>query len=376
LFGEAFEGLASDIHLEPKRDHLLVRMRFDGILHDMYRLPAVIHPAMVSRIKTISRLDIAERRRPQDGRIKIANKDNEAEVRVSTVPVAFGEKVVMRLLDPEALFLDLRSMFFSPPDFDKWQDFTSRPHGIILVSGPTGSGKTTTLYSTLRLMATSEVNVTTIEDPIEMIHEEFNQIAVQPKVGITFGSIIRTILRQDPDIIMVGEMRDKETAENAVQAALTGHLVLSTLHTNDAPSSVTRLVELGLEPFLVTSTVIGVMAQRLVRRICPYCSEDFVLTERMALDLGFITDGDLSLKHGKGCDECRNTGYLGRLATVEVMPFSDNLKTMVLSGIKNAMELKAQARNEGMTTLRENALDLMLAGKTTIEEVLRVTAGD
>jgi general secretion pathway protein E len=376
LFAEAFEGHASDIHLEPKRDHLLVRMRFDGILHDMYRLPVVIHPAMVSRIKTISRLDIAERRRPQDGRIKIAHKDEEAEVRVSTVPVAFGEKVVMRLLDPEALFLDLGSMFFNQIDYDKWQDFTGRPHGIILVSGPTGSGKTTTLYSTLRRLATSEVNVTTIEDPIEMIHEEFNQIAVQPKVGITFGSIIRTILRQDPDIIMVGEMRDKETAENAVQAALTGHLVLSTLHTNDAPSSVTRLVELGMEPFLVTSTVIGVMAQRLVRRICPYCVEDLILTERMALDLGFITKGDLQLKRGRGCDECRNTGYLGRLATVEVMPFSDTLKASVLTGMKNAMELKELARNEGMTTLRENALDLMLAGKTTIEEVLRVTAAD
>jgi general secretion pathway protein E len=376
LFAEAFEGHASDIHLEPKRDHLLVRMRFDGVLHDMYRLPVVIHPAMVSRIKTISRLDIAERRRPQDGRIKIAHKDSEAEVRVSTVPVAFGEKVVMRLLDPEALFLDLKTMFFNQDDFGKWRDFTSRPHGIILVSGPTGSGKTTTLYSTLRQLATSEVNVTTVEDPIEMIHEEFNQIAVQPKVGITFGSIIRTILRQDPDIIMVGEMRDKETAENAVQAALTGHLVLSTLHTNDAPSSVTRLVELGLEPFLVASTVIGVMAQRLVRRVCPYCSDAFTLTEKMALDLGFITDGDLSLRHGRGCEECRGTGYLGRLATVEVMPFSDNLKASVLAGVKNAMELKAMARAEGMATLRENALDLMLAGKTTLEEVLRVTAAD
>jgi general secretion pathway protein E len=376
LFAEAFEGHASDIHLEPKRDHLLVRMRFDGILHDMYRLPGVIHPAMVSRIKTISRLDIAERRRPQDGRIKIAHKDTEAEVRVSTVPVAFGEKVVMRLLDPEALFLDLPGMFYNPADYEKWREFTTRPHGIILVSGPTGSGKTTTLYSTLRRLATTEVNVTTIEDPIEMIHEEFNQIAVQPKVGITFGSIIRTILRQDPDIIMVGEMRDHETAENAVQAALTGHLVLSTLHTNDAPSSVTRLVELGLAPFLVTSTLVGVMAQRLVRRICPYCQEEFRLTEKMALDLGFIIRGDLSLKRGPGCEECRGTGYLGRLATVEVLPFSDTLKSAILKGVQNAMDLKEIARNEGMTTLRENALDLMLAGKTTIEEVLRVTAPD
>jgi general secretion pathway protein E len=376
LFAEAFESHASDIHIEPKRDQLLIRMRFDGVLHDMYHLPIVIHPAMISRIKTISRLDIAERRRPQDGRIKISHKNAEAEVRVSTMPVAFGETVVMRLLDPEALFLDLKGMFFHEEDYSKWQDFMSRPHGIILVTGPTGSGKTTTLYSSLRQIATPQVNVTTIEDPIEMIHEQFNQVAVQPKVGITFGSIIRTILRQDPDIIMVGEMRDKETAENAVQAALTGHLVLSTLHTNDAPSAVTRLVELGMEPFLVASTVIGIMAQRLVRRICPYCMDEFVLTGKMALELGFITQGDLTLKQGRGCDECRNTGYLGRLATVEVMPFSDPLKDLILKSNQNSQVLKNIARTEGMTTLRENALDLMLAGKTTIQEVLRVTAAD
>ncbi|MDR2340265.1 MAG: GspE/PulE family protein [Deltaproteobacteria bacterium] len=376
LFAEAFESRVSDIHLEPKREHLLVRMRFDGVLHDMYKLPMVIHPAIVSRIKTISRLDIAERRRPQDGRIKIAHKKAEAEVRVSTVPVAFGEKVVMRILDPEALFLDLKTMFYNTDDHKKWQEFTSHPHGIILVTGPTGSGKTTTLYSTLRQLATSEVNVTTIEDPIEMVHEEFNQIAVQPKVGITFGSIIRTILRQDPDIIMVGEMRDKETAENAVQAALTGHLVLSTLHTNDAPSAIVRLVELGLEPFLVSSTVVGIMAQRLVRRICPNCIDEFVLTAKTALDLGFITHGDLTLKHGRGCEACRNTGYLGRVATVEVMPFSDTMKEAILHGNQNALSIKATARNEGMVTLRENALDLMLAGLTTIQEVLRVTSAD
>ncbi|MDR1164356.1 MAG: GspE/PulE family protein [Deltaproteobacteria bacterium] len=376
LFAEAFDGHVSDIHLEPKRDHLLVRMRFDGVLHDMYRLPAVIHPAIVSRIKTISRLDIAERRRPQDGRIKIASQGAEAEVRVSTVPVAFGEKVVMRILDPEALFLDLKTMFHNDDDYRKWHDFTSHPHGIILVTGPTGSGKTTTLYSSLRQLATPAVNVTTVEDPIEMVHEEFNQIAVQPKVGITFGSIIRTILRQDPDIIMVGEMRDKETAENAVQAALTGHLVLSTLHTNDAPSAVVRLIELGLEPFLVASTVVGIMAQRLVRRICPNCVDEFVLTGRMALDLGFITQGDLTLKQGRGCESCRNTGYLGRIATVEVMPFSDEMKEAILRGDSNALAIKSMARAEGMTTLRENALDLMLAGQTTIQEVLRVTAAD
>jgi general secretion pathway protein E len=290
--------------------------------------------------------------------------------------VAFGEKVVMRILDPESLFLDLKTMFYNDDDYRKWQDFMSHPHGIILVTGPTGSGKTTTLYSTLRQISTPEVNVTTIEDPIEMIHEQFNQVAVQPKVGVTFGSIIRTILRQDPDIIMVGEMRDKETAENAVQAALTGHLVLSTLHTNDAPSAVTRLVELGLEPFLVASTVIGVMAQRLVRKICPYCVDEFVLTGKMALDLGFITTGDLTLRQGRGCDECRGTGYLGRVAAVEVMPFSDPLKELVLQSDQNSMTIKNLARREGMSTLRENALDLMLAGKTTIQEVLRVTSTD
>ena len=376
LLAEGLGGKASDIHIEPKRNELLVRMRFDGVLHDIHHLPKVLHPAVTSRIKTISRLDIAEKRRPQDGRIKIAAKSGEAEVRVSTVPVAFGEKTVMRILDPEALFLDLKDMFFNPTDLAKWNGFTSLPHGIILVTGPTGSGKTTTLYSTLRQLATSAVNVTTVEDPIEMVHDEFNQIAVQPKIGITFGSIIRNILRQDPDIIMIGEMRDGETAENAIQAALTGHLVLSTLHTNDAPSAITRMIDLGMQPFLVSSTVVGIMAQRLVRRICKYCVEDFVLTRQAAHDMGFITENDLTLKRGRGCEMCRDTGYLGRLATVEVMVMSENLKTLTLKEGVSAQEIKALARAEGMITLRENALDLMLAGLTTIEEVLRVTAPD
>ncbi|MDL2260340.1 GspE/PulE family protein, partial [Deltaproteobacteria bacterium OttesenSCG-928-K17] len=352
-------------------------MRFDGVLHDLHHLPKVLHPAVTSRIKTISRLDIAEKRRPQDGRIKISAKNgSEAEVRVSTVPVAFGEKTVLRILDPEALFLDLKDMFFNKDDLKKWNSFTSRPHGIILVTGPTGSGKTTTLYSTLRQLASPNVNVTTVEDPIEMVHDEFNQIAVQPKIGITFGSIIRNILRQDPDIIMIGEMRDSETAENAVQAALTGHLVLSTLHTNDAPSAITRIIDLGLQPFLVSSTVAGIMAQRLVRRICKYCAEDYVLTRAEALELGFITEGDLMLKKGRGCDMCRDTGYLGRMATVEVMAMSDHIKQLTLKDGISSQELKNAARLEGMSTLRENALDLMLSGLTTLEEVLRVTAPD
>jgi len=376
LFAEALATRASDIHIEPKRNELLVRMRVDGVLHDVHHLPKVIHPAVTSRIKTISRLDIAEKRRPQDGRIKIAGKTEEAEVRVSTIPVAFGEKTVMRILDPDALFMDLKNMFWSPTDLAKWNSFTALPHGIILVTGPTGSGKTTTLYSTLRNLAKPSVNVTTVEDPIEMVHDEFNQIAVQPKIGITFGSIIRNILRQDPDIIMIGEMRDSETAENAVQAALTGHLVLSTLHTNDAPGAVTRMIDLGLAPFLVSSTVVGIMAQRLVRRICKYCAEEFILTREAALELGFITEGDLSLKRGRGCDMCRDTGYLGRLAAVEVLVMSENLRQLALKEGVSSMEIKAEARREGMSTLRENALDLMLAGQTTIEEVLRVTAPD
>ncbi|MDR2724734.1 MAG: GspE/PulE family protein [Candidatus Adiutrix sp.] len=376
LLAEALNEKASDIHIEPKRSDLIVRMRFDGVLHDVHRLPKVIHPAVVSRIKTVPRLDIAEKRRPQDGRIKIAAKSGEAEVRVSTVPVAFGEKTVMRILDPEALFLDLADMFFNPADLHKWNTFTSLPHGIILVTGPTGSGKTTTLYSTLRKLATPEVNVTTVEDPIEMVHDEFNQIAVQPKIGITFGSIIRNILRQDPDVIMIGEMRDLETAENAIQAALTGHLVLSTLHTNDAPSALTRLFDLGLQPFLVSSTVVGIMAQRLVRRICKYCAETFVLTSEAARDLGFAIEGDLTLRRGLGCEMCRNTGYQGRLATVEVMTMSEPLKELALKDGVSAQELKHLARLEGMTTLRENALNLMTSGLTTIEEVLRVTAPD
>jgi len=377
LLTEALSGKASDIHLEPKRNELLVRMRFDGVLHDLHHLPKVLHSALTSRIKTISRLDIAEKRRPQDGRMKISSRSGEeAEVRVSTIPVAFGEKTVLRILDPEALFLNLNDMFHSHDDLARWNSFIALPHGIILVTGPTGSGKTTTLYSTLRTLATEEVNVTTVEDPIEMVNEEFNQIAVQPKIGITFGSIIRNILRQDPDIIMIGEMRDPETAENAIQAALTGHLVLSTLHTNDAASAITRLIDLGMPPFLVSSTVVGIMAQRLVRRICKYCVEDLVLTRENALELGFVTHGDLRLKRGRGCEMCRDTGYLGRLATVEVMVMNDNLKQLTLKPGLTAQEIKSEARRQGMTTLRENALDLMLAGLTTIEEVLRITAPD
>ena len=377
LFGYAFEQRASDIHIEPKREESLVRMRIDGMLHNLHRLPKVLHPAIISRIKTISRLDIAEKRRPQDGRIRIDHKGAEAEVRVSTIPVAFGEKVVMRLLDPEVLFRDLSDLFLFKKDLERFNAFIAQPHGIILVTGPTGSGKSTTLYSTLRTMSGEEKNITTIEDPIEMIHEDFNQIAVQPQIGINFGNILRNILRQDPDIIMIGEMRDYETAENAIQAALTGHLVLSTLHTNDAPSAVTRLVDLGCERFLVASTVNGVLAQRLLRRVCPHCGEEFHMApeEVKALGLRIKSENGLKLKRGTGCEKCRNTGYRGRIATFEVMPVSDRIRLSIMAG-DESKSIKKVARAEGMGTLRENALRIMLKGLTTYQEVLRVTVDD
>ena len=269
LFSYAFDQQASDIHIEPKRETSIVRMRIDGVLHTVYTLPKKVHNAVLSRIKTLSRLDMAEKRRPQDGRIKTEKESVEVEIRVSTIPVAFGEKAVLRIMDPDVLFQDLEMLGFARDDFERYRRMIQMPHGIILVTGPTGSGKSTTLYSTLRMLSTPEINITTIEEPIEMIHEDFNQISVQPAIGVTFDTILRNILRQDPDIIMVGEIRDLLTAQSAVQAALTGHLVLSTLHTNDAISSVTRLLDLGVPPFLVHSSLTGVIAQRLLRQSAP-----------------------------------------------------------------------------------------------------------
>ncbi|MCK5836466.1 MAG: type II/IV secretion system protein, partial [Desulfobacula sp.] len=280
LFSYSFDQKASDIHIEPKREVCLVRMRIDGALNTVYKLPKKLHNAVVSRIKTLSGLDMAEKRRPQDGRIKMGKGETEVEIRVSTIPVAFGEKVVMRIMDPDILFQDLEMMGFAKDDFEKYKKLIAMPFGIVLVTGPTGSGKSTTLYSTLRLLSSPEVNITTIEDPIEMIHEEFNQIAVQPAINVTFGSVLRNILRQDPDIIMVGEIRDLETAQAAVQAALTGHLVLSTLHTNDAVSTIFRLLDLGIPPYLVHSSLNGIVAQRLVRKICPNCVQTFEMDSR------------------------------------------------------------------------------------------------
>jgi general secretion pathway protein E len=340
----------------------------------VYELPKNVHSAIVSRIKAIARLDMAEKRRPQDGRIKMEKEDRESEIRVSSIPVAFGEKLVMRIMDPDILFQDLDRLGFTEMDLRRYRNCIQMPHGIILVCGPTGSGKSTTLYSTLRTLSSPEINITTVEDPIEMVHQEFNQIAVQPVIGITFASILRNILRQDPDIIMIGEMRDLETAQNAIQAALTGHLVLSTLHTNDAPSAVTRLLDLGVPSFLIQATLVGVLGQRLVRKICPHCREPFEVDAEdlvgEGLDLG--KRGRLTLHRGRGCLKCRSTGYLGRSGIYEVLPVTEAIKRNIQPECDTEV-LKDTARKEGMITLRENAVRKLLKGKTTYQEVLRVT---
>lgn len=375
LFSYALEQRASDIHVEPKKSICLIRFRIDGVLHTIYKLPKAVHSAITSRIKSLARMDIAEKRRPQDGRIKIGQQGGkEAELRVSTVPVSFGEKTVMRILDPDVIFQDLDGLGFSRRDRVVYNSFMTAPHGIVLVTGPTGSGKSTTLYSTLKQVAGPEVNVVTVEDPVEMVYEEFNQIAVQPLIDVTFASILRNILRQDPDIIMIGEIRDLETATHSVQAALTGHLVFSTLHTNDAVSTIVRLEDLGLEPFLIGSTMLGALAQRLVRRICPHCMESFSVAAEDMRKLGFPVAGKevLELHRGKGCRQCRGTGYSGRLGVFEIFPMSDKMKQLVAEKATDAA-LRQVAIREGMTTLHEDAWSKVLAGETTVEEALRVT---
>jgi general secretion pathway protein E len=374
LFSYSFDQKASDIHIEPKRDVCLVRMRIDGVLNTVYKLPKKLHNAVVSRIKTLSRLDMAEKRRPQDGRIKIKKDKTEVEIRVSTIPVAFGEKIVLRIMDPDVLFQDLERLGLFADDLQRFKKLVGMPFGIILVTGPTGSGKSTTLYSTLRMLSSPKINITTIEDPIEMIHEQFNQISVQPAIDVTFGSVLRNIMRQDPDIIMVGEIRDLETAQAAVQAALTGHLVLSTLHTNDAASTIFRLLDLGIPPYLIHSSLNGIVAQRLVRKICPDCAQEFEMDAKELADLGLYvkTMGVIKLKHGKGCVKCRNTGYKGRSGIYEIMPYSDSLKRLTSSDV-GLEELRKKAVEEGLVLLRQNGIKKMLQGQTTYQEILRVT---
>ena len=378
LFHYALGQRASDIHVEPKRDNLLIRFRIDGVLHTIYKLPKAVYPAMISRIKALARLDIAEKRRPQDGRIKLSHQDQDAEIRVSTVPVAFGEKAVLRILDPTILFQDLEDLGFSSKDLILYRQFLKQPHGIILITGPTGSGKSTTLYSSLAHLASSEKNITTVEDPIEMIREDFNQIAVHPVVGITFASILRNILRQDPDIIMIGEIRDHETAQNAIQAALTGHLVFSTLHTNDAPSTITRLMDLGIKPFLISDSVIGVVAQRLLRKICPYCTTTLKVDAGVLKSLGpeAAIEGKewIELRQGEGCVKCRGTGFLGRTGVFEVMAIDEDMQEAILEAEKlDIAIIRKRALASGMVPLRKNAIDKMRKGITTLQEVSRVT---
>ena len=374
LLRYAFDQRASDIHIEPKRESSEMRLRIDGMLHAVHRVPRAVHPAIVSRIKMLSRMDIAEKRRPQDGRIKTEYKGREVELRVSTMPVAFGEKVVIRIFDPDILLQDLEEIGFAPREYELFRSFISRPHGILLVTGPTGSGKTTTLYSALKVVSTPEVNVVTIEDPIEMVHDRFNQVNVQPQIGVTFGSTLRTVLRQDPDIIMVGEIRDLETASNAVQAALTGHLVFSTLHTNDAPSAIARLLDLGVPAYLISSTIVGVMAQRLVRKICKHCERAYELLpeEAQAVGLAFDERRKIGVKYGEGCVECRGTGYLGRTGIFEVMELNERVRAIVREGGDTELLRKAAAV-DGMVGLREAAVMKMLNGETTFDEVIRVT---
>jgi len=374
LLQHAYESRASDIHIEPKRENAMIRFRIDGVLHEIQRVPKLVNLAITSRLKTMCRMDIAEKRRPQDGRIKTEHDGKEIELRVSTLPTAFGEKMVMRIFDPDVLLRELPGLGFYEDELSTFSDWIKRPHGIILVTGPTGSGKTVTLYSALKSLASPEINITTIEDPIEMVHDDFNQTSVQAKIGVTFPSALRTILRQDPDIIMVGEIRDGETAQNAVQAALTGHLVFSTLHTNDSATSVTRLVDLGIEKFLISSTLIGAMAQRLVRKICEDCKTNRPLTieEAAMLNLQAPAGKRIIVKEGAGCIRCRNTGYFGRTGIFEILTIDNAIRDLIDRG-EDFLKIKETAMKRGMRTLRQSALRKLAEGITSFEEVVRVT---
>ncbi|WNW12830.1 GspE/PulE family protein [Pseudomonas sp. DTU_2021_1001937_2_SI_NGA_ILE_001] len=375
LFQYAFQQRASDIHIEPRRENGTVRFRIDGVLHNVYQFPPQVTMAVVSRLKSLGRMNVAEKRKPQDGRVKTSTPEgNEVELRLSTLPTAFGEKLVMRIFDPEVLLKDFDQLGFSSDDLRRWQGMTRQPNGIILVTGPTGSGKTTTLYTTLKQLATSEVNLCTIEDPIEMVEPAFNQMQVQHNIDLTFASGVRALMRQDPDIIMIGEIRDLETAEMAIQAALTGHLVLSTLHTNDAPSAISRLLELGVPPYLLKATILGVMAQRLVRTLCPHCKAPVSLDEAdwQVLTRPWQAPVPSGAHRAVGCVECRDTGYRGRAGVYEIMLMTDPVKSLVTADLDlNAM--RRQAFKEGMRSLRLSGALKVSAGLTTMDEVLRVT---
>ena len=374
LLQYAFDQRASDIHLEPRREQGNVRFRIDGVMHQVYQIPTAVMAAVASRIKILGRMDVAEKRRPQDGRLKTRTPEGqEIELRLSTMPTAFGEKLVMRIFDPEVLVRNYRELGFGTADHDNWQSMVSQPNGIVLVTGPTGSGKTTTLYSTLKQLSKPEVNVCTVEDPIELIEPSFNQMQVQHNIGLDFASGVRTLLRQDPDIIMIGEIRDRETADIAIQAALTGHLVISTLHTNDAPSAVTRLMEIGIPSYLIHSTVLGVMAQRLVRTLCPHCKRETEISDAAWQQLvkPWKSAKPQKVFEPVGCLECRNTGYLGRIGIYEMFVFTPAIKKLVTENC-DISALRQQALKDGMHPLRLSGAQKVASGITTIEEVLRV----
>ncbi len=375
LLQYAFEQRASDIHIEPRRDQGSIRFRIDGVLHTVYALPMQALSAVTSRLKILGRMNVAEKRRPQDGRIKTKSpQGNEIELRLSTLPTAFGEKLVMRIFDPEVLLKPFRELGLGNEDLQRWNQIIGSNHGIVIITGPTGSGKTTTLYSTLKSLATEEVNVCTIEDPIEMVEDSFNQMQVQENIDLNFADGVKALLRQDPDIIMIGEVRDLATAEMAIQAALTGHLVFTTLHTNDAPSAITRLLELGVPPYLLKATVVGIMAQRLVRVLCPHCRQPAQVDPQAWETLTAPWKVKLPAKahEAPGCLECRETGFMGREGIYEVMPFSETLQQYA-DDKGNLPELRRQAYKDGMLSLRMSGAQKVAAGLTTVNEVLRVT---
>ncbi len=376
LWQYAFDQRASDIHLEPRREQGTIRFRIDGVLHPVYQMPIGVLNAMTARIKLLGRMDVIEKRRPQDGRIKTRNTHgDEIDMRLSTLPTAFGEKMVMRIFDPDTTVKDLDALGFTPHDAGRWEALVKRPHGIILVTGPTGSGKTTTLYSTLRRLATEAVNVNTVEDPIEMIEPSFNQTQVQPQLDFGFTEGLRALMRQDPDIIMVGEIRDLKTAEMAVQAALTGHLVFSTLHTNDAPSAITRAMELGVPPYLINATVLGVLAQRLVRTLCPHCKTRDEVATRADLEAvvkPWKINGGYRPYQAVGCVECRMTGYMGRMGLYELLTVTEAFKDRV-NQQPSIDALRRQAVTDGMRPLRLAGALRVAEGVTTLDEVLAAT---
>jgi general secretion pathway protein E len=377
LWQYAFDQRASDIHIEPRRDLGIVRFRIDGVLHQVYQIPMAVMNAMTSRIKLLGRMDVIEKRRPQDGRIKTRTPGGqEVELRLSTLPTAFGEKLVMRIFDPEVLVRDFRALGFSEDDQSRWKQMTTMPNGIVLVTGPTGSGKTTTLYTTLKQLATPEVNVCTIEDPIEMVESSFNQMQVQHSIDISFAEGVRALMRQDPDIVMIGEIRDLETAEMAVQAALTGHLVLSTLHTNDAPAALTRLLDLGVPAYLINSTLLGVMAQRLVRTLCPHCKKAIPISDEQravwrSLVAPWKATEPAQVWQPVGCLECRMTGYTGRVGIYEILINSVDVRRMITPQMDVA-RVRDQAYREGMRPLRISGAMKVAQGITSLEEIIKV----